>query len=230
MKRALLSARMLLVLPALALSGCMMMPGMMMGSMMGGMRHAPAEHTQASRGDAAFVAAMLPHHAHAVEMSRRVLRDGQDTAVRAFAQRVVDTQTRGIALLEEASRTLSEAGPAATRSLSMPHDGGSMNHGASGMGHTGSGMGHNTHDPLAAATGADLDRRYLDALLAHHAGGIHMAYRALPTLESPALRTFARALFDEQAQEIAEIHTLMQAVSPPDGAAPPDAHRGHQAP
>ena len=67
--------------------------------------------------DAAFVRAMIPHHATAVEMAQRYLKTGQNTTIRQMAQAIVSGQNSEIATFRAwlRARGLSEQGQGMSR-------------------------------------------------------------------------------------------------------------------
>lgn len=150
----------------------------------------PAPFTPAN--DLQFIDGMVPHHDMATRMADHALMHGASATVRAMAQRMKDMQSREIATMRTARQALAGAAE------SPPHDDPRM---AADM------------TRLMAASGAALDAMFLEQMIPHHAGGIQMAYRALPNLRRPELRALATGIVDSQAREIGE----MQAMRTPSG-------------
>ena len=63
-------------------------------------------------------------------------------------------------------------------------------------------------DRMSTLSGAELDALFLERMIAHHAGGLQLADRALPTLEQKDLRALARTIVQEQAAEIGQLQAL----------------------
>lgn len=54
---------------------------------------------RSNRADKEFAAEMIKHHQTAVEMSRRLLRNGNHPQMKVMASRIIQAQTREIAVL-----------------------------------------------------------------------------------------------------------------------------------
>lgn len=63
---------------------------------------------------------------------------------------------------------------------------------------------------MMEATGAALDRLFLEEMLPHHAGAITMAHEALPYLEQSELRAMASQIIGDQAKEIGQIGEMLR--------------------
>lgn len=63
---------------------------------------------------------------------------------------------------------------------------------------------------LMAATGAEVDRLFLDHMIPHHAEAISIAHRALPNLQRADTRQIAQKAISDQAKEIGEMQALRQ--------------------
>ena len=80
--------------------------------------------------------------------------------------------------------------------------------------------GHETHDMAGMATpaqlreleearGVDLDRRYLELMIAHHEGGIEMADAVLARSEVPQVRAFASGMLQTQQSEVDAMQAML---------------------
>lgn len=65
-------------------------------------------------------------------------------------------------------------------------------------------------DMMNAASGATLDRMFLEHMLPHHAGALQIAHNALPNLEEANLKTMAKMIIDSQGEEIGMIHDMLK--------------------
>lgn len=121
-----------------------------------------------TEADVAFMQGMIVHHAQALRMTRMVPTRAADTRIVLIAQRMDISQEAEIELMRAWLEARDEPVP---RSVLAGHD-----HGARGS--TGALMpGMLTEDELATlenATGDVFDRAFLEAMVAHHEGGIAM--------------------------------------------------------
>ena len=68
---------------------------------------------------------------------------------------------------------------------------------------------------LRGLDGDELERRFLQDMIPHHAGALQLAHRALPNLDSAELAMLAEMTVMDQAREIGEMHAmLMERTSP----------------
>jgi uncharacterized protein (DUF305 family) len=141
------------------------------------------------RSDVEFIDAMIPHHEMALEMTDVVLQKGSDAEVKAMAKAMKDAQTTEIAEMKAIRTRL--AGSAATTAQHDEHMMADM-------------------EKLEAASGAALDRLFLEEMLPHHAGAIKMAHEALPYLEETELQVMANKIVHDQAKEIGDIAAMLQ--------------------
>ena len=139
--------------------------------------------------DQEFIDAMVPHHEMAVMMADMELKSGSDAHVKEMAQKMKDAQNAEIAELKETRKRL-----------------------------TGSDEVPETHDPhmdedmdlMNAASGAELDRIFLEHMIPHHAGALQIAHNALPNLKEANLKAMAQMIIDSQAEEIGMIHDMLK--------------------
>lgn len=151
--------------------------------------HADAAATS-PRSDVEFIDAMTPHHEMALEMTDVVLQKGSGAEVKAMAQAMKDAQTAEIAEMNMIRMRVggSAEAPAANHDEHMQAD----------------------MEKLMAASGATLDRLFLEEMLPHHAGAITMAHQALPYLQESELQAMARNIIADQAKEIGQIAMMLE--------------------
>ena len=166
--------------------------------------------------DVAFMQHMIVHHGQAVEMVELLQTRGADPTVRLMGRRIALSQDSEMELMRD---WLAQRG----QPLEMP-----------GMGAAHAGMDHYAHaghampasdtplmagmlsprqmQALAAATGPDFDRLFLEGMIQHHQGAIDMV-EALMTRPDAAqdtlLSDFAGAVVSDQSAEILRMQSLL---------------------
>ena len=139
-------------------------------------------------GDVQYIDAIVPHHRMALRMAQMELDKGTRADVKALAQTIKDDQTAEIALLTTARQQL-------TGSATVPEPKTDP--------HMESDMA-----AMEAATGAMVDEMFLDDMIPHHAEGISIAHRALPSLTRTDVKDNANNVVSKQAREIGEMEAL----------------------
>ena len=99
---------------------------------------------------------------------------------------------------KQASNDASASGNTSTSQVNMGHDMSNMEHDMSNM--QGHDMSNMNSDPNAAEQPYDL--QYLDSMIHHHRGAIHMANMVLGKTKRPELKAFAQKIIDDQSKEI----------------------------
>jgi uncharacterized protein (DUF305 family) len=168
----------------------------MIGWMVGDARR-PAHNTV----DTGFLQDMRVHHEQAVLMSLmyRSLPD-VDPGLDIVARTIVVGQNIEVGRMIQMLRTFGEQEATPSDDLvmtwmGMPTEPDQM-------------MGLASEDDLAAlglASGAEADRLFVELMVAHHEGGIHMAEYAAENAEHPEVVAFAEAIIHGQQGEIAEL-------------------------
>lgn len=144
---------------------------------------APAErgsrprHTEA---DVRFMQGMISHHAQALDMTVLVPDRSQRNDVRLLSQRIEVSQADEIALMQRWLRSRGAEAPDPRAHHGHAAHGGDAGHG-----------GHGAHMPgmltpdelarLAAATGEEFDRLFLEFMIRHHEGAITMVAELFAT-------------------------------------------------
>lgn len=140
------------------------------------------------RGDADFIEALVPHHQAAIEMATVEVQNGTRPEVKAMAQRMIDDQTREIAVMQAEYKALTRR----SQVPPPPRD----NHMRADM------------TALRNATGAAVDQTFLDDMIPHHAGALSLAHRARPFLRRQTLKDLATNIENGQAAEIGEMEQM----------------------
>lgn len=179
---------MALVRTSLLLSAALLMPSGCMNSSDHGGDTSEGVQPVVIGNDQEFIDAMVPHHEMAVMMADMVLKNGSDAHVKAMAQMMKDAQNAEIAELKETRERLT--GSDEVPEMHDPHMDEDM-------------------DMMEAASGAALDRMFLEHMLPHHAGALQIAHNALPNLAEANLKAMAEMIIDSQAEEIGMIHDML---------------------
>jgi uncharacterized protein (DUF305 family) len=131
----------------------------------------PTDH-DFDAADVSFVASMIPHHEQALVLADLVPQRAVDRRVVGLAARISDIQRAEIDVYRRwlNERGLNENGkPLGKKEVHLKH-------GEQGHDHAMAGM--STDDELAelaAVSGEDFDRRWLELMIAHHRGALQMA-------------------------------------------------------
>lgn len=143
--------------------------------------------------DVMFAQMMIPHHEQAVDMAKVVLGKTTNAEIRKLAAAIEAAQAPEIAQLKA---MLTAWG----RPTAAP---GGMNHGADGM------MAEADMQAFRAASGTELDRKFLEMMVVHHKGAITMAETELAQGTNPEARKLAEAVKSTQALEIQQMQQLL---------------------
>ncbi len=132
-----------------------------------------------------FATMMIQHHKGAVDMSAIELAQGKDTALKAFAQKLIDDQDREIRFMEayisKSAKTSSENTAAFQEALN-----GSMK-----------AMMENHPEVYN-----DIDKDYATQMIPHHQSAVDMAKAYLQFGKNPELTTLCRNIIGSQEKEI----------------------------
>jgi uncharacterized protein (DUF305 family) len=147
--------------------------------------------------DVGFLRDMADHHEQAVRMALLVLaKDDVSPIVRSFATDVVASQRYELGVIDghldfergAPDREVMGWMDAPTTLAEMP------------------GMATQASlDSLASATGSDADALFLELMIEHHRGGLHMAEFAEEHGDDEDVRELAERIVFSQTQEIAEM-------------------------
>jgi uncharacterized protein (DUF305 family) len=133
--------------------------------------------------DVMFLQMMIPHHLQAIDISNVALKTSKDTELLALADTIIKAQTSEIlqmqSWLQDANAT-------------------------EDMGHSMSGMGGMLDDKelsaLSAATGKNFDMLWLEGMIGHHDGAIHMATMIRDASNSD-IKTFGESVVKDQSAQ-----------------------------
>ena len=156
-----------------------------------------AEFNQA---DVDFAQGMIPHHAQAIEMADMAIAQSDSAEVTDLAERIRAAQDPEI---EQLTTWLEDWGQdVPDREMSMDHDMGDMS--MDGM------MTQDQMGEMAAATGAEFDRMFLEMMIVHHEGAVSMAEDEVANGKYEPAIEMAQSIIDGQSAEIDEMNQLLQ--------------------
>jgi uncharacterized protein (DUF305 family) len=180
---------------ALALTGCTINIGGndsddnngMMGN--GGMMNNQSSGAY-SGADIMFAQMMIPHHQQAVDMGTLAETRALSPEVKKLAAQIKSEQAPEITQMKGWLKD-------ANASLDMGHD--------MGMG----GMLSDTEmEALKNAKGAEFDRLYLEGMIQHHKGAIHMAQMVVDSNNAEVAK-LGKAIIDSQTKQITYMQSLL---------------------
>ncbi len=162
-----------------------------------------------SQADVDFMTGMITHHAQALVMSSFAETNGASSAIQVLAARITNAQNDEIHIMQQWLRN---------REQTVPHV---MIEGSSLMVH---GAGdHSTHMPgmlsdaqlneLGAAQGVDFDRLFLEYMIMHHEGAIHMVEELFSTdgaITGDATYKLAAEIHVDQMTEIDRMKLMLE--------------------
>ncbi len=157
----------------------------------------------ATEPDAGFVIDMLDHHEQAVELAAFVQTQTGNDVVRALAQAVISDQRWEIGWMEAwladrgIDRPVGDRTTMAWMGMPVPRDQ------MPGLASPAEVVA------LYNRSGADLDRAFLELMLRHHEGGVHMAEYAAAHAADPMVRDLASRIVVKQRNEINDLHQLL---------------------
>ena len=142
-----------------------------------------------SSQDIMFAEMMIPHHEQAIEMSDLALKNSTNPEVISLAKQIKEAQAPEIEQMKS--------------------------WGASSMAHAGHMMDGMLSDEeistLAAATGNEFDKLFLEGMIKHHEGAIDMAEMVIDSKNSE-VAALAKAIVETQRVEISTMKNLLTAL------------------
>ena len=184
-----------------ALAGCSSSnntSGMDHGSATPGASSGASNAGQFNDADVLFVQMMIPHHQQAVDMSDMIVaKSGVDPDVTALAKQIKAAQQPEVHTMET---WLNAWGP-------KPMPEGAPHHLLSeGM------LDEEQMQALDEATGREGQRRFLESMIRHHQGAIHLAEKEIAAGKHPEATALARHIAASQQREIDNMNRLLATV------------------
>jgi uncharacterized protein (DUF305 family) len=156
--------------------------------------------------EAGFARDMSTHHAQAVEMAMLAHQKGNDIAVRTVGGDIALTQQGQIGTMQAWLREwkLSPTG-SQPRMAWMPEGSEGVENGLM------PGMATDAdRERLRNATGREFDVLFLQLMLKHHLGGIHMAEEVLDLTDDAEVRRLAQSMVNGQRGEVAMFQDFLK--------------------
>jgi len=151
--------------------------------------------------DVDFVTKMIPHHQQAVVLTGLVPDRTANDQVRAIADRISVAQDAEVTMMNV---WLTDRGKAPVGAYGRP---GGHPHGTDQASMPGMATQQQI-DALAAASGADFDRLFLDLMIAHHEGALAMAGAALANGVDTRAQEMAQDVVTGQTAEIERMRAM----------------------
>ena len=184
----------LAIAASVSLAGCTInMPGSTSdsnGMMEGGMMGNNQNSSGFSGSDIMFAQMMIPHHQQAVDMSTLAETHTTNPELLALAKQIKDAQAPEI---EQMTGWINNA----NASMDMGHD-----MGMGGM------LSDSDMAALAAANGPAFDKLYLEGMIGHHEGALHMAQMVIDSNNAEA-KTLGENIVKSQTAEIAQMKKML---------------------
>ncbi|MEV6694169.1 DUF305 domain-containing protein [Micromonospora sp. NPDC051196] len=156
--------------------------------------------------EAGFARDMSRHHAQAVEMAMVAYAKGQDPAVRQIGYDIALTQQGQIGQMQRWLQEWNLLPTGSRPAMEWMPDGVTVN--ADGLM-----PGMATREEITSlheAQGAEVDRLFVDLMIKHHIGGVHMADGVLDASDRPEVVRLAQSMKQGQQKEINELRKLQQ--------------------
>jgi uncharacterized protein (DUF305 family) len=159
--------------------------------------------------EAGFARDMSIHHAQAVAMSMLASRKGDNPAVRGFGVDIALTQQAQIGMMDQWLRDWGVNSNTDAAPMSwMPESMRKLNNGLMpGM------ATQEQMEALEAASGTEFDRLFLQMMIDHHLGGIHMVDGVLDMSDNHDVVFLAGGMKSGQQREISALQSLQKEVS-----------------
>ncbi|TCB89270.1 DUF305 domain-containing protein [Micromonospora zingiberis] len=158
--------------------------------------------------EAGFARDMSRHHAQAVEMAMVAYAKGQDPAIRQLGYDIALTQQAQIGHMQRWLQEWNLLPTGSRPAMAWMPDG-------VGVDADGLMPGMATREEITRlheAQGAEVDRLFIELMIKHHIGGVHMADGVLDASDRPEVVRLAEAMKAAQQKEINELRKLQQAA------------------
>lgn len=141
--------------------------------------------------DIMFLQMMIPHHQQAIDISNLALKSSADAELLALAKTIITGQS---AEINQMKMWLKQAGAS--------EDMGHAMHGMGGM------LDAAELSALAKASGKDFDTLWLNGMIGHHDGAIHMT-QMIEDASNPEIKAFGEAIVKDQSAQIVQMKKML---------------------
>ncbi|WP_433714020.1 DUF305 domain-containing protein [Nocardia sp. CA-084685] len=155
---------------------------------------APGSDTAYNDADVTFLQMMYPHHAQAVEMADLVPNRSQNQQVLDLAANIKKAQDPEMTQIGALLQRFGKPAPSADASIG---------HGMPGM------MSQDQMSSLAALSGLDFDRMWLEMMINHHTGAVDMAETEQASGTNPEAQKLADSIISAQQTEIDQMNAML---------------------
>lgn len=145
--------------------------------------------------DIMFLQMMIPHHQQAVDISNLALTKSKDTELIALATSIRDGQADEIVQMKQWLKD-------ADADIEMGH---MMHDSMGGM------LSESDLSTLNSATGSEFDRLWLQGMIGHHNGALHMV-NMITDSSNPLIKTFGEKIFSTQSSEITQMQKMLERI------------------
>lgn len=128
--------------------------------------------------DKSFLEGMIPHHIEAVNTSKIIVQSTKDTELKDFANKVIVDQSKEIEMMKNWYKTLTNSD------------------------YKDNGKYQPMMTSMSSMMNTDLDKAYIQGMIAHHNGAIDMAKKILPISKLSDVKTLANNITSNQAKEV----------------------------
>lgn len=137
-----------------------------------------------SSTEESFIVGMIPHHQEAVNAAKVIVAKTQNSELKKIAQAIIDAQNKEIGELKGWLKTWYPASTLNPQYMPMMRD-------------------------LTKLSGHDLDDAFMEDMIKHHEGAIHMAEDVLEISQRAEIVTTAKNIISSQESEIATFKKML---------------------
>lgn len=145
--------------------------------------------------DIMFLQMMIPHHQQAVDISNLALTKSKDAELLALATAIRDGQADEIVQMKSWLRS---AGADLDMGHSMPGEMGGM-------------LDDAALTSLERATGSDFDRQWLQGMVGHHDGALHMT-NMIKDADNAMIKKFGEDIVTLQTAQIKQMELMLKRI------------------
>jgi uncharacterized protein (DUF305 family) len=145
--------------------------------------------------DIMFLQMMIPHHQQAVDISNLALTKSKDAELLALATAIRDGQADEIVQMKSWLRS---AGADLDMGHSMPGEMGGM-------------LDDAALTSLEKATGSDFDRQWLQGMVGHHDGALHMT-NMIKDADNAMIKKFGEDIVTLQTAQIKQMELMLKRI------------------